>query len=117
MYKRQEYHVNGSVFILKEGQALFGNANSLHSGNMVEGQDCHYISITFDPRLVYGYENSLIYEKYVMPVVLDGALCGVVFDGSQDWHDEMVGPVSYTHLDVYKRQSLGSFFTEQLKTM
>ena len=79
-----EYHVNGSVFILKEGQALFGNANSLHSGNMVEGQDCHYISITFDPRLVYGYENSLIYEKYVMPVVLDGALCGVVFDGSQD---------------------------------
>ena len=72
-----EYHVNGSVFILKEGQALFGNANSLHSGNMVEGQDCHYISITFDPRLVYGYENSLIYEKYVMPVVLDGALCGV----------------------------------------
>ena len=58
---------------------------------MVEGQDCHYISITFDPRLVYGYENSLIYEKYVMPVVLDGALCGVVFDGSQEWHDEMVG--------------------------
>ena len=38
-----EYHVNGSVFISKEGQALFGNANSLHSGNMVEGQDCHYI--------------------------------------------------------------------------
>ena len=33
-----EYHVNGSVFILKEGQALFGNANSLHSGNMVEGR-------------------------------------------------------------------------------
>lgn len=85
-----EYHVNGSVFILKEGQALFGNANSLHSGNMVEGQDCHYISVTFDPRLVYGYENSLIYEKYVMPVVRDGALCAVVFDGSQEWHGEMI---------------------------
>ncbi len=85
-----EYHVNGSVFILKKGQALFGNANSLHSGNMVDGQDCHYISITFDPRLVYGYENSLIYEKYVMPVVRDGALCAVAFDGSQKWHEEMV---------------------------
>lgn len=85
-----EYHVNGSVFILKKGQALFGNANSLHSGNMVDGQDCHYISITFDTRLVYGYENSLIYEKYVMPVVRDGALCAVAFDGSQKWHEEMV---------------------------
>ena len=58
-----EYHVNGSVFILKEGQALFGNANSLHSGNMVEGQDCHYISITFDPRLVYGYETALFMKN------------------------------------------------------
>lgn len=85
-----EYHVNGSVFILKKGQALFGNANSLHSGNMVDGQDGHYISITFDPRMVYGYENSLIYEKYVMPVVQDGALSGVFFDGSQKWHEEMV---------------------------
>ena len=41
-----EYHVNGNTYILKERQALFGNANSLHSGGMVEGQDCHYISIT-----------------------------------------------------------------------
>lgn len=24
-----EYHVNGNTYILKEGQALFGNANSL----------------------------------------------------------------------------------------
>ena len=85
-----EYHVNGNTYILKEGQALFGNANSLHSGGMVEGQDCHYISITFDPKLIYGYENSLIYEKYVMPVVRDGALCAVVFDGSQEWHGEMI---------------------------
>ena len=38
----------------KRGTALFGNANSLHSGGMVEGQDCHYISITFDPKLIYG---------------------------------------------------------------
>ena len=78
-----EYHVNGNTYILKEGQALFGNANSLHSGGMVEGQDCHYISITFDPKLIYGYENSLIYEKYVMPVVRDVALCAVVFDGAR----------------------------------
>ena len=78
-------------FILKEGQALFGNANSLHSGNMVEGTG-HVIifPVTFDPRLVYGYENSLIYEKYVMPVVQDGALCAVAFDGSQKWHEKMV---------------------------
>lgn len=78
-----EYHVNGNTYILKEGQALFGNANSLHSGGMVEGQDCHYISITFDPKLIYGYENSLIYEKYVMPVVRDGALVPLFLWGAR----------------------------------
>ena len=40
--------------------------------------------------MIYGYENSLIGEKYVMPVVRDGALCAVVFDGSQEWHGEMI---------------------------
>ena len=65
-----EYHVNGNTYILKEGQALFGNANSLHSGGMVEGQDCHYISITFDPKLIYGYENCLflLYNTSILPV-------------------------------------------------
>ena len=72
----------------------------------MEGQDCHYISITFDPRLVYGYENSLIYEKYVMPVVLDGALCGVAFDGSQEWHDEMVGLIRGI-IEAYDSQADG----------
>ena len=33
-----EYHVNGNTYILKEGQALFGNANSLHSGGMAPAQ-------------------------------------------------------------------------------
>lgn len=83
---------------------MFGNANSLHSGGMVEGQDCHYISITFDTKLIYGYENSLIYEKYVMPVVRDGALCAVVFDGSQEWHGEMIELIRGSFLPMTDRK-------------
>ena len=85
-----EYHVNGNTYILKEGQAFVWKCKQPSFWWNGGGQDCHYISITFDPKLIYGYENSLIYEKYVMPVVRDGALCAVVFDGSQEWHGEMI---------------------------
>ena len=41
-----------------------------------------------------------------MPVVLDGALCGVVFDGSQEWHDEMVGLIRGI-IEAYDSQADG----------
>ena len=31
------YQVNGADFHLQEGDVMFGNANTLHSGHMVEG--------------------------------------------------------------------------------
>ena len=48
------YKVNQNTFHLKEGQVLFGNANALHAGYMYHNQDCQYIPVTFDPKLIYG---------------------------------------------------------------
>ena len=52
------YKVNQNTFHLKEGQALFGNANALHAGYMYQNQDCQYIPVTFDPKLIYGFSGS-----------------------------------------------------------
>lgn len=49
------YKINQNTFHLKEGQAIFGNANALHAGHMYQDQDCQYIPITFDPKLIYGF--------------------------------------------------------------
>ena len=84
---RDRYYVNDRKYLLSEGEGLFGNSNTLHSGYMKDGQDCDYLSVTFHPRFIYGYENSLLQTKYVD------------FITSNE-------PVSYTHLDVYKRQGL-----------
>ena len=40
------YKINQNTFHLKEGQAIFGNANALHAGYMYQDQDCQYIPIT-----------------------------------------------------------------------
>ncbi len=62
---QMEYHVNEKTYVLKEGDGLFGNSNSLHSGYMMDNQSCEYLSITFHPRFIYGYENSMLQTKYV----------------------------------------------------
>ena len=60
-----EYHINNQSYILTKGEGMFGNSNTLHSGYMKDGQECAYLSITFHPRFLYGYENSILQTKYI----------------------------------------------------
>jgi hypothetical protein len=54
-----EYVVNDQRYIISEGEGIFCNSNALHAGYMIDDQDCNYISVTFHPKFIYGYENSL----------------------------------------------------------
>lgn len=82
------YHVNKESFLLSQGQALFGNSSTLHAGTMTKNRDCEYISITFEPKLLYGYDNSSVYTKYIKPVIQNYSLPAVHFDFSDSWHEE-----------------------------
>lgn len=81
------YNVNQNTFHLKEGQVLFGNANALHAGYMYHNQDCQYIPVTFDPKLIYGFFQSTICTRYVDPVIQNLAVCAVHIDYSEKWHE------------------------------
>lgn len=87
------YKVNHDLFHLKEGDILFGNANVLHSGYQLQEQDCEYISITFDPKLIFGFHKSAICQKYVEPVIQNLALSAIYFDSSREWHISVVEAV------------------------
>lgn len=82
------YHVNRSVYHLRQGDILFCNANALHSGSMFQKKDCSYLSVTFDPRLIYGFQESIIFKKYVDPVIHDIGSAAVLFRPD---HDRYVG--------------------------
>mgnify|MGYP000349782818 FL=1 len=83
------YKINQNTFHLKEGQAIFGNANALHAGYMYQDQDCQYIPITFDPKLIYGFSGSLLFQKYTEPI-LRSSLSAVPLDLSCKWHSEAI---------------------------
>ena len=85
------YQINDQIFYPRAGQALFGNSNTMHTGHMADGHDCKYISITFHPRLLYGYQGSRIASRYTDPLTEHTALPAVCFDLSEEWHREAVG--------------------------
>lgn len=91
------YRINQSDFHLKSGQALFGNANTLHTGHMLHGLDCHYISLTFDPKLIYGYEKSLLHTKYVAPLLQNPKLSSICFDLQEAWHHDVIDALVRIH--------------------
>ena len=76
------YKVNQNTFHLKEGQALFGNANALHAGYMYHNQDCKYIPVTFDPKLIYGFSGSILFRSF--------SLSAIPLDFSSEWHKDAV---------------------------
>lgn len=84
------YQVNHQTFHLHQGEALFGNTGALHAGSGFQNRDCAYISITFDPKLIYRYENSVIYTRYIQPILQNFSLSAVHFDLSEEWHGEVL---------------------------
>lgn len=81
------YRVNNQSFHLKEGDIIFCNSNALHSGEMEHQEDCSYIPVTFDPKLIYGFFQSTICTKYVEPVIQNLAVCSMHIDYTESWHE------------------------------
>ena len=62
------YQIYETIYDLAKGDGLFINSNCLHTGTVLSEQAVN-LSIIFHPRFLYGYEDSLIREKYISPVL------------------------------------------------
>lgn len=85
-----EYQIEDSTYLLSAGDGVFCNGNSLHSGHMHKGQDCTYLSITFHPRFLYGYENSILNTKYVNYITSNELWASLVLVSTVDWQKEVL---------------------------
>ncbi len=88
-----EYFVNDKKYLLKEGEGLFCNSNALHSGYMKDGRDCNYLSVTFHPRFIYGYENSLLQTKYVDFITSNESWHSLMLETETAWHQDIIGQI------------------------
>ena len=88
-----EYQVDDNTYILSAGEGVFCNSNSLHSGHMYEGKDCTYLSITFHPRFLYGYENSILQTKYVNHITSNELWSSLLLTPSVSWHKKIIDDI------------------------
>lgn len=91
------YQVNDRTYVLCAGEGLFCNGNALHTGHMVEG-DCSYLSVSFHPRIIYGFENSLLKTRYVDPLLRQPALSSIRLSPvSSDWERRALEHLTQIH--------------------
>ncbi len=85
-----EYQVEDATYILRAGDGMFCNSNSLHSGYMIDEKECTYLSVTFHPRFLYGYENSILQSKYVTYITANESWSSLCLSDSVSWQKEML---------------------------
>jgi len=91
---RMEYRINDSRYLLEAGQGLFCNSGALHFGSMLDS-DCDYISITVHPRLLAGFEGSVVGLRYVAPLVESQGLSSLLLEPGVPWQAKML---EYLHM-------------------
>lgn len=77
--------VNGTDYIIQEGQGIFINTGILH-GVWQEGTGaCRLHSMVFHPRFIGGSVDSILWQKYIEPLLSDASWPCVPFLGDQEW--------------------------------
>ena len=85
-----EYQIEDNTFILSAGDGIFCNSNSLHSGYMRDNKQCTYLTVTFHPRFLYGYENSVLQTKYVNFITGNELWSSLALTPSVNWQSEVL---------------------------
>lgn len=112
---RMEYRVNDCPYLLEAGQGLFCNSGALHTGSMAEG-DCEYISITFHPRLLAGFEGSAVGAKYVAPLLESQALSSLLLRPEVSWQAPVLESLSEIYRRCWERGPLYELYVQKLLT-
>lgn len=84
------YQIEERIYLLSAGDGMFCNSNSLHAGHMVDSQDCTYLSITFHPRFLYGYENSILNTKYVHFITANTLWSSLALNPNTTWQQKIL---------------------------
>lgn len=77
--------VNGTDYTVKQGEGFFVNTGALHGAWGEEAETCYLRSVVFHPRLVGGSVDSIIWQKYLEPLLSDPCRPCVHFPNAQEW--------------------------------
>lgn len=86
-----EYQANDTLYKISAGNGIFVNSNVLHTARAIDAEtDCSYIAFILDPVIIYGYEKSPVFRKYVQPVCSEPELSAKYLNSSSKFGHRMI---------------------------
>lgn len=86
---------SSNEYVLKAGMGAFVNADILHTATAfdhVKGAQCH--SIVFHPRLIGGFEDSIYWQRYLLPLIQNMDYNVQTLDHTIDWQSACLQDLS-----------------------
>lgn len=83
-----QYTLQDQSILLKQGDALFINSNTLHGGSKIKG-NCELFVLRMEPTIL-GHREGKIYQKYVAPLILCNTLPYVKLSQDSIWQKELI---------------------------
>lgn len=86
-----EYQANDTLYKITAGDGIFVNSNVLHTARAVDAStDCCYIAFVLNPIVIFGYEDSPIYRKYVDPICTEPELFSKYLNGNSPFGSRII---------------------------
>lgn len=85
------YSVGEEQVLLKTGEGVFVNTNTLHMAKPAGGDDTVMFSVLFDAGFLSPGAHSIIHQKYVLPVLDNRELPFVKLTNTQAWQVDALG--------------------------
>ncbi len=82
------YNVNGTVYVLEQGEGMFVNSRQFHSNYSSDGTDCLYICVLVHPILLCA--NQHMENKYIFPVISNKLFSYAILKKHIPWHKELL---------------------------
>lgn len=85
--------VGGEAHIVRQNEGCFINTGALHGVWPMGDEVCVLQSVVFHPRLVGGSVESILWQKYLAPLLSEQAPPCVRFSASDPWHCAATGAI------------------------
>ena len=111
-----EYQANDTLYKVNAGNAIFTNSNVLHTARTTDGaSDCSYLAFVLNPVIIFGYEDSLIFNHYVDPICTDSGLFAKYLNGNSSFGGKVIALLlESAHILNAKEDGYELLLTEKL---
>lgn len=99
-------YIDGYEYDIKEGEAIFINAEELHVGVNVDEEDAEFFAIVFAPEIFGSFGDDVIMNKYVLPVLNKRVQFSRIYDERVAWQKSILEFLKEIH-EAYKCANVG----------